>query len=60
MLKFTELNDKAQQKAIKDYQEGWGETHKDDKLDFNTAYRILKSDLLGDRYTEDGTLIEVD
>lgn len=59
MLKFTELDDKAQRKAIRDYQDGWNQTHKGDEIDFTTTHRILVY-LDGDRYKEDGTLVEVD
>ena len=58
MKKYTELSKKAQNKAVKDYMEGWEETHPNDPLDGYEVHGILSTDLIHYTYDNDGNLLE--
>lgn len=56
--KFEKLSRKAKDKAIKDYCNGWLETHGDDPLDEYEVEQILLTDLEDERYDVKGNLLE--
>jgi hypothetical protein len=55
---FKKLTAKAKKRAVKDYLDGWLETHSDDPLDYNESYDTLMFDLSDERYTKFGRLLE--
>jgi hypothetical protein len=55
---FKELSRKAKNKAIKDYCNGWLETHEDDPLDEYEVEQILLIDLADELYDITGNLLE--
>jgi len=57
-LTFQELARKAKDKAIKEYQKGWNETHPNEKLPKSEIEDILKYDLKDEVYTKTGKLKE--
>ena len=57
MYKYGELSDKAQRKALKDYLNGWLETHPNDPLDPDESHETLFYDLTDYRYSKSGKLI---
>jgi len=60
-MRFLDLSIDAKMKAMNDYQEGWLESHPNDKLELDEIYDILSIDLDDETsYDEDGNLIKVD
>jgi hypothetical protein len=57
MYFFHELSSTAKEKAVKDYINGWAETHPDEPLNEVLVTDILETDLSEDLYTEVGDLI---
>jgi hypothetical protein len=55
---FEELSRKAKNKAIKDYCNGWLETHEDYPLDEYEVEQILLTDLSDELYNRSGKLLE--
>lgn len=56
MFKFRQLSDRTKQKVVKEYIEGWKETHVDDYLPKHEVYDMLYQE--DDEYDELGNLIE--
>ena len=57
---FRELKKKYKDRAIKDYEKGWLETHPDpeDGVSYDEVYSILLDDLDDERYSQFGRLLE--
>lgn len=57
MYKYEELSQRAQNKALKDYLDGWLETHPNDPLDADESHYTLLQDLTDYRYSKSGELL---
>ena len=61
LFNYKDLTLKAQNRAIKDYQREWRETHpfKIDHIDSREVGSILLNDLTEDLYSKFGRIVEV-
>ena len=58
MYKFNELSSKVQNKVIKDYQNGWVETHPNESLTKYEVIDILMDNLKEENYDQKGNFLE--
>lgn len=58
MYKFNELSSKVQNKVIKDYQNGWLETHPNESLTKYEVSDILMDNLKEENYDKKGNFLE--
>lgn len=55
-MRFGQLSKKAQSRAVRDYKEGWEETHPVDDLTYDDVLELLM-DSNGDDYDKSGKFV---